>query len=121
MPSGRPATPAWGTHDTAHKVDGVAPTIRSIGFTNASGSDNTYGVGDTITIYVNFDEDVLTLGAPQLTLDFDGTEKTAAYYDLDAAMAESHGLNPDGIDRIARPFAIFTYTVQVGDIGRRTA
>ena len=100
----------------AHRVDGVAPTIRSIGFTNASGDDNTYGVGDTITVYVNFDEYVLTEGAPQLTLDFDGTEKTATYYDIDAALGKRYGLNPDTIVRIARPYAIFTYTVQVGDM-----
>ncbi len=99
----------------AHKVDGVAPTISSIGFTNASGDDNTYGVGDTITVYVNFSEDVLTLGAPQLTLDFDGTEKTATYYDIDAELGQRHGLNLDEIVRIARPHAMFTYTVRVGD------
>ena len=96
----------------AHKVDGVVPTISSIGFTNASGDDNTYGVGDTITVYVNFSEDVLTLGSPQLTLDFDGTEKTASYQPPPDAW---HPLTGE-YDPIPKPFAAFTYTVQVGDM-----
>ena len=99
------------SHDTAHQVDGVAPTIRSIGFTNASGSDNTYGVGDNITVYVNFNEDVLTLGAPQLTLDFDGTEKTASYAPPPDAW---HPITRE-YDPLPKPFAAFTYTVRVGD------
>ena len=99
------------SHDSTHKVDGVAPTIRSIGFTNASGSDNTYGVGDNITVYVNFNEDVLTLGAPQLTLDFDGTEKTASYAPPPDAW---HPITRE-YDPLPKPFAAFTYTVRVGD------
>ena len=42
--------------DPDHIVDGVPPTIRSVVITSNPGSDNTYGVGDTIEVTVTFSE-----------------------------------------------------------------
>ena len=98
-------------HNSDHQVDGVAPTISAVSIIPKAGSDNTYGVGDLIEVYVTFDELVLIVGTPQMTLDFDGTEKTAAYTAPQAAAAipsTSTGPAP-------YRFANFTYTVRVGD------
>ena len=39
-------------------VDGVPATVRSVAITSNPGSDNTYGVGDTIEVTVTFSESV---------------------------------------------------------------
>ncbi len=98
-------------HDPAHKVDGVAPSIRSVSITNKAGDDGTYVVEDIIEVFVSFDDDVLVLGAPQMTLDFDGTSKTAGYHPPPEACHPFTG----EYSPIPKPFAVFTYTVQAGD------
>ena len=44
--------------DPNYIVDGVPATIRSVAITSDPGSDNTYGVGDTIEVTVTFSESV---------------------------------------------------------------
>ena len=66
--------------DTDHKVSGtsvVPPEVASVALTSNAGSDNTYGIDDTVTATVTFDAAVDISGTPQLELDFDGTGKAA--------------------------------------------
>ena len=75
-------------HDANHKVDWrtPAPTVESVAITSDPGSDDTYALGDVITISVTFSEavDVNTSGgAPRLKIDMDPAEwgtKQAAYH-----------------------------------------
>ena len=71
-------------HDANHKVDWrtPAPTVESVEITSDPGSDDTYGLGDVITISVTFSEAVDVTGSPQLSIDMDPAEwgtKQAAY------------------------------------------
>ena len=54
------------------------PSVSSVALTSDPGSDNTYGIGDSVTATVTFDAAVDITGTPQLELDFDGTAKAAA-------------------------------------------
>ena len=72
--------------DTDHKVGAtsvVSPEVSSIALTSNAGTDDTYGIDDTVTATVTFDASVDITGTPQLELDFDGTGKAA---DCAAAM-----------------------------------
>ena len=65
---------------TGHKVDGVRPTISSVSLVSSTGgSDGVYTAGETLTASVDFDEDVIVSGGPQLELDFEGTVKLADF------------------------------------------
>lgn len=92
----------------AQAQDRSAPFISTIAITSDAGDDDTYGGGDIIVVRVTFDEPVNVSGDPTLALDFDGTAKTAAYQ---APVALG---GPPGTPG-ARDFAIFHYTVKVGD------
>ncbi len=60
-----------------HLVDGsLGARVASVEITSDPGSDNTYGVGDTIHVTAYFSAGVTISGGPQMTLDFDGTAKT---------------------------------------------
>ncbi|SDE74507.1 DUF4347 domain-containing protein [Rhodospira trueperi] len=76
-------------------VDGTAPTVSAV---SSSTGDGAYGIGDTITVTVRFDEAVTVTGTPTLTLETGTTDRTASY----ASGSGSDTLN-------------FTYTVQAGD------
>lgn len=54
--------------------DNVAPTVTNVTSTNANG---TYGVGDVITITVQFTENPTVSGTPQIELDMVATDKQA--------------------------------------------
>lgn len=74
-------------HDPNHKVDwriGNFPTVESVSITStpSTGTPNTYGLGDTIVIAVEFDEKVIAKG-------FAGG--TAAYIDIDFDLQETWG------------------------------
>ena len=63
----------------------VPTTVTSVDFTSSPGSDQVYGVGDTIQVTVTFSEDV-TVGyvgskrdAAELDLEMDGQTRTAHY------------------------------------------
>ena len=63
----------------------TSPTVSTIALTSDpnddahSVDDATYAIGDTVAATVTFDAAVTVSGAPQLTLDVGGTDKTAAY------------------------------------------
>ena len=75
-------------HDSGHKVDWrtPAPTVVSVAVTSDPGGDDTYALGDVITISVTFSEAVdvdASGGTPRLKIDMDPAEwgtKLAAYH-----------------------------------------
>ena len=83
----------------------TAPTITSVALTSdpndddRDGDDATYAIGDTVQATVTFSADVTVTGAPQLTLDVGGTDRTAAYSSTDSTATQ----------------LVFTYTVAEGD------
>jgi hypothetical protein len=75
--------------------DVTAPTIA--GITAVSSGGDPAGIGDTITVTLNANEDLVQSGAPTLSLNIGGTARTANFSAMNAGNAE------------------FTYTVQAGD------
>ena len=68
--------------DTDHKVDGSidrAPAVSSVAFDSSPRSSDTYGVGETITLAVGFDEPVTVAGSPQLALTIGTATRQAGY------------------------------------------
>ena len=76
----------------------TAPTIESVAVTSDPGADGGYAIGDEIQVGLTFSEAVTVVGAPQLTLDVGGQNRTAAY---------SEGSTTTQL--------LFTYTVASGD------
>ena len=76
----------------------TAPTIESVAVTSDPGADGGYAIGDEIQVGLTFSEAVTVAGAPQLTLDVGGQNRTAAY---------SEGSTTTQL--------LFTYTVASGD------
>ena len=71
-------------HDPAHKVDWrpEAVTVTGVSVASSAGGDDTYRLGDTISIRVAFSEAVDVTGSPRLQIDLDPAdwgEKWAAY------------------------------------------
>ncbi len=62
--------------DSAHKVDGIVPSINNIAFTSTTAP---YTVGEVVQATVTFTENVVVTGTPQLALQFQVTKKPAAY------------------------------------------
>ena len=92
------ATPGAANSLGANKalvVDTSVPTVSSVNSSTANGS---YKVGDSISIQVNFSENVTVSGTPQLTLETGATDRAVNY----ASGSGTSTLN-------------FTYTVQSGD------
>ena len=94
--------------DPDHIVDGVPPTIRSVVITSNPGSDNTYGVGDTIEVTVTFSESVRVpqwfgsgeVRMPRLELNIGGAARSARTHERAS---------------ITGTAVVFQYTVQDGD------
>ena len=89
-------------------VDGVPATVRSVAITSDPGSDNTYGVGDTIEVTVTFSESV----------------RVPRWYGSNGISMPLLELNVGGVAKIARTHerstitgttVVFSYTVQDGD------
>ncbi len=76
----------------------TVPTIESVAVTSDSGEDGGYAIGDEIQVGLTFSEAVTVTGAPQLTLDVGGQNRTAEY---------SEDSTPTQL--------LFTYTVLSGD------
>ena len=100
-----------------HKVDGVRPTISAVSFVSSTGGrDGVYSAGEKLVTDVEFSEDVVATGTPQLELDFEGTAKLA---DFDYAVPKCEG--PFSCLFSPGPFAVrgvrlvFGYTVLSGD------
>ena len=73
-------------HDPKHKVDwrrtAEPPAVTGVEVSSDAGADDTYGLGDTISITVTFDEAVGVTGTPRLKIDMDPAhwgEKWAGY------------------------------------------
>ncbi|MBO6662228.1 Calx-beta domain-containing protein [Roseivirga sp.] len=78
----------------ALEIDGVAPTVLEV----TSNADNgTYKIGDEINVYVQYSEEVLVTGTPQLTMETGTTDRTIDYVDRSVSTLR------------------FVYTVQAGD------
>ncbi len=77
------------------EVDVTSPTVTSV---SASTANGTYKTGDSISIQVNFDENVTVTGTPQLTLETGTSDRTVNY---------SSGSGTSTLT--------FNYTVQAGD------
>ena len=100
--------PAWSENDTvALKLLEDAPTVTSIGVEGPPANQNdSFKIGDTIRVVVEFDLAVAVTGAPRLELDFDGTRKRAscAAHDTDATKLDctytvvENDADPDGIE-----------------------
>ena len=99
--------------DSYYIVDGVPATVRSVAITSNPGSDNTYGVGDTIEVTATFSESVSVprwIGSdengrsvvrmPRLELTIGGQTKTAKTHERES---------------ITGTAVAFSYTVQDGD------
>ena len=95
--------------DSNYIVDGVPATVRSVAITSNPGSDNTYGVGDTIEVTATFSESVRVprwIGSggvvrmPWLELTIGGQAKTAKTHERES---------------ITGTAVAFSYTVQDGD------
>ena len=95
--------------DSNYIVDGVPATVRSVAITSNPGSDNTYGVGDTIEVTATFSESVRVprwIGSggvvrmPWLELTIGGQAKTAKTHERES---------------ITGAAVAFSYTVQDGD------
>ncbi len=76
-------------------IDGVVPTVSSVGSNTANG---TYKTGDVIGVQVNFSEAVTVTGTPQLTLETGATDRAVNY-------ASGSGTSS----------LTFNYTLQAGD------
>ena len=76
----------------------TVPTIESVAVTSDPGEDGGYAIGDEIQVGLTFSEAVTVTGAPQLTLDVGGQNRTAEY---------SEGSITTQL--------LFTYTVASGD------
>ncbi len=50
----------------SQSVDSAAPTISSAAYATTSGSDNIYGLGDTVTVRLIFSETVTVTGSPRI-------------------------------------------------------
>ena len=99
--------------DSYYIVDGVPATVRSVAITSNPGSDNTYGVGDTIEVTATFSESVSVprwIGSdengrsvvrmPRLELTIGGQTKTTKTHERES---------------ITGTAVAFSYTVQDGD------
>ena len=100
----------------SHKVDGVRPTISSVSFVSSTGgSDGVYTAGEGLATSVEFSEDVIATGTPQLELDFEGVAKFA---DFDFAVPKCEGgfcaFSP-GPWAVRGIQLVFDYTVLSGD------
>ena len=82
-----------------YSVDTGAPSVLAVRSTTANG---TYGVGDTITLAVQFSEGLVITGSPQLKLETGSTDQVASYTGL-------------ATSAIANDTLKFSYTVQAGD------
>ena len=74
------------------------PTIESVAVTSDPGGDGGYAIGEEIQVGLTFSEAATVTGAPQLTLDVGGRNRTAEYSEGSATTQ-----------------LLFTYTVSSGD------
>ena len=90
-------------HQEDHKVDAVAPTIRSISIKSRPGDGTAYDVGELVEVEVAFSEEVTASGDPQLKLDIGGTTRQAE------PVTRTNG------EGAFAGMMVFQYQVQTGD------
>ncbi|WP_221405251.1 hypothetical protein, partial [Roseivirga seohaensis] len=83
------------TNNTASLNDKVVPTVLEV---TSNATNGTFKVGDNINIYVQYSEEVLVTGTPQLELETGTTDRTINYVDRSVSTLR------------------FVYTVQAGDV-----
>ncbi len=92
-------TASWQEFGQQTRTPPPPATVALFRLSTEPGVDGTYAIGDSIEIMVAFSENVAVTGAPQLTLDFGGTARTAAYHSAGGGTV-----------------VFFTYTVAEGDV-----
>ena len=86
-------------HVKGHNVDTTPPRIDSVSIASTPRNDQAYGVGETISIQVDFSEKVTFVGEPRINVDVGGTPRYA-----------THQPSQEYADS-----AVFQYRVQAGD------
>ena len=89
-------------HQSAHRVNGVLPTVVASEIVSEPASGDVYRFGETIEIALEFDEEVDVVGQPSITILLDDStnpERSAVY---------SRGSGTDTL--------VFAYTVQTADL-----
>ena len=89
-------------HQSAHRVNGVLPTVVASEIVSQPASGEVYRFGETIEIALEFDEEVDVVGQPRITilLDDSANPERSAVYDRGS-----------GTDTL-----VFAYTVQAADL-----
>jgi len=64
---------------TSITYDTQVPSVSSVSISSSAGADNTYTIGDTIQVTVNFSEAVTVTGTPTISLVVGSTTRTASY------------------------------------------
>ena len=100
----------------------TAPTIESVAVTSDPGEDGGYAIGDEIQVGLTFSEAVTVTGAPQLTLDVGGQNRTAEYSEgstttqlLFTYTVASGDEDTDGIAVVANSLALNNGTIRAGN------
>ena len=65
---------------TNETPDTSPPKVNTISFSSDPGTDRTYAARENIEVTVTFSKEVAVTGSPQLTLNVDGKDRTAAGY-----------------------------------------
>lgn len=109
----------------AQNIDAVAPTVSSIVITSSSGSDNIYGLGDTVTVSIGWSETVTVTGTPRiqiqglaskyLTYASGSGTRTALF----SYVVVNGDLDRDGISIMANTLALNSGTIK--DLGSNDA
>ena len=104
------------TAQEGHQVDGVRPTISSVSLLSGTGgNDGVYNTGETLVASVDFNEDVIVTGDPQLELDFEGTAKLADFDYAVPKCEEVFCVFTPGPWAVRGIQLVFEYTVLSGD------
>ena len=100
----------------------TVPAIESVAVTSDPGEDGGYAIGDEIQVGLTFSEAVTVTGAPQITLDVGGQNRTAAYSEgsgtttqlLFAYTVASGDEDTDGIAVVANSLALNGGAIRAG-------
>ena len=90
---------------TKHQHSGAVPHTRRIRSYRDRATDKTYGVGETITVRIDFSEKFIITGTP--TIDVEIGENTRSFSYAFPAPVQAGATNTNG--------ALFQYTVVAGD------
>ena len=103
---------------TNETPDTSPPKVSTISFSSSPGTDRTYAAGEDIEVTVTFSKEVTVTGSPQLTLNVDGTDRTAGYGSVTgAALAFSYRVavgesDTDGVSIDANSLSLNSGTIK---------